>query len=179
MMVSPKQHEVIKSLILDSFDYPGDVVEAGCNAGSTSGLLATIVAGTGRQLCLFDSFEGLPAESGYAGAMAVDRERLELNVRQQLGNAELPSFVRIVEGWFLDTMPARLPDQIAFAFVDCDVYESAIDSLPSIIERLTGTLVVHDYTHERWGAGIRRAISDVGLKVDAVEGMAVWRAGKC
>lgn len=177
-MVSPKQHETLLALLRGSFSEPGDVVEAGCNAGSTSGLLATVVAGTGRRLHLFDSFDGLPVESGYGGQMAVTKQRLELNVRQQLGEETLPSFVKVHEGWFADTMPARLPSQICFAFADCDVFDSLVDCVPPILGRLTGTLAIHDYTHERWGEGVQRAVESLGLAFTVRDGMAIVRSNE-
>lgn len=178
MMVSPRQRETILELLRGSLAEPGDVVEAGCNAGSTSGLLATVVAGTERRLHLFDSFDGLPVESGYGGQMAATKQTLELNVCQQLGRKTLPDFVRVREGWFADTMPARLPSQICFAFVDCDVFDSLIDCVPPIMERLTGTLAIHDYTHERWGAGVQRAVESLGLTFTVRDGMAIVRSNE-
>jgi hypothetical protein len=176
MMVSPRQRETILELLRGSFTEPGDVVEAGCNAGSTSGLLATVVAGTDRRLHLFDSFDGLPAESGYGGQMAVSQQVLEQNVRQQLGEESLPRFVEVHPGWFADTMPQQLPDHICFAFVDCDVFDSLLDCVPPIMERLTGTLAIHDYTHERWGAGVQRAVELLGLQFTVRDGMAIVRS---
>lgn len=178
-MVSRTQREAILRLLRESLRQPGDVVEAGCNAGSTSGLLATVLAGSGRRLHLFDSFEGLPEESGYGGQMTAARSVCELNVRQQLGEDTLPDFVQIAEGWFCDTMPQDLPDQICFAFADCDVYDSVMDCVPPIMERLTGTLVLHDYTHERWGEGVRRAVESIGLSVVVSNGMAIIKGTQC
>lgn len=175
MMVSHAQHETILRLLRESLSQPGDVVEAGCNAGSTSGVLATVVAGTGRRLHLFDSFDGLPVESGYGGQMAATRHVLELNVRQQLGEETLPDFVEVCEGWFEETLPAALPERICFAFIDCDVFDSLIDCVPPILERLTGALVIHDYTHELWGAGVQRAVASLGLSATVCDGMAVVR----
>ena len=179
MMVSEAQHETIARLLAESMTRPGDVVEAGCNAGSTSALIADCMQHTGRNLYLFDSFEGLPEESGFGGLMATPIESLELAICNRLDCDTVPDFVQIVEGWFCDMMPAKLPPQIAFAFVDCDVFESAIDALPPIVERLTGVLALHDYTHERWGAGMRRAVEAVGLDVTVVDGMAIVRAEQC
>ena len=180
MMVSPEQHRTIERLLNASLAFHGDVVEAGCNAGSTSRLLADWLIGTGRELHLFDSLEGLPEDSGYAGQMATPQANVEAAICEQLATECVPDFVRIHAGWFRRTMPTQLPDSICFAFVDCDVFESAIDSLKPILPRLTGCVVVHDYTHERWGPGIARALAAVGLKHVAENGMAIgWKEWQC
>ena len=180
MMVAPEQHHTIERLLNASLVFRGDVVEAGCNAGSTSRLLAEWLAGTDRALHLFDSFEGLPEDSGYAGQMATPQANVAAAICEQLATECVPDFVRIHPGWFRRTMPTRLPDSICFAFVDCDVFESAIDALKSILPRLTGCVVVHDYTHERWGPGIARALAATGLKHVSENGMAVaWKEWQC
>jgi len=179
MMVSDKQHETIKRLLDESASCPGDVVEVGCNEGSTSELLAEWINGSGRSLHLFDSFEGLPEESGYGGLMAAGQAVLEDRIATKTGSPELPSFVHVYPGWFVDTIPSGLPDRIAFAFIDCDVFESMIDSVPEVEARLTGVMAIHDYTHDRWGAGVRRAVQSMCLKFEIEDGMAIVRGPGC
>jgi hypothetical protein len=53
--------------------FPGDVVEAGCNAASTSALLSEWRQASGRELHLYDSFEGLPDKSGFGCMMCADQ----------------------------------------------------------------------------------------------------------
>ena len=180
MKVSPEQHAAIFEELREALNHAGDVVEAGCNEGSTSRLLADWLDRSGRELHLFDSFEGLPEECGFAGLMATSQTAVESAICEQLNCESLPDWVRVHAGWFRDTMPHRLPPKICFAFLDCDVYESMIDAIKSILPRLTGVMVLHDYTHERWGAGVQRAIADCGLLVTAQAGMAVaWKADQC
>lgn len=180
MMVSPEQHAEIERLLNASLILPGDVVEAGCNAGSTSRLLAEWLIGTGRALHLYDSFEGLPPESGYAGLMTASRATVESAIVEQCRTESLPDHVQIHEGWFSQTMPQSLPDQICFAFIDCDLYQSMLDAIRPILPRLTGVMVLHDFTHERWGEGVRRAVAELGLIVTETADMAVaWKADQC
>jgi len=180
MMVSPEQHRTIERLLRLSLERPGDVVEAGCNAGSTSRLLADWLSGTDRALHLFDSFEGLPEDTGYAGQMATPQANVEAAICEQLTTEFVPDFVKIHAGWFRRTMPMKLPESICFAFVDCDVFESTIDAVKTILPRLAGCVVVHDYTHERWGPGVSRALADVGLKFQIENGMAIgWKEWQC
>jgi O-methyltransferase len=179
MMVSTEQHTTLERLLAESMDRPGDVVEAGCNAGSTSILLAQWMQNSGRDLHLFDSFDGLPEACGLGGLMVASRDKLERTVCNYLEETVLPDFVHIHAGWFTDTMPEMLPQQINFAFVDCDVFESVMDSVPAIMERLTGVLALHDYTHERWGGGVRRAVETIGMEVEIENGMAIARGEQC
>jgi O-methyltransferase len=175
MMVSPDQHSVILGLLGESLSEPGDVVEAGCNAGSTSRLLADYLLPTDLDLHLFDSFEGLPEETGLGGLMAESQETLEAAICDQCGSDQLPEFVKVHPGWFSVTMPSELPDQICFAFIDCDVFESVMDSLPPILNRLTGSIAIHDFTHPRWEKGVRRAVNLFDLNVTERNGMAIIR----
>ena len=180
MMVGPDQHRVIHDLLYDVSDTEGDVVEVGCNAGSTSRLLAKWIRGTGCQLHLYDSFEGLPEESGYAGLMASPQSVLESAVCEELDTNETPTWVHIHPGWFRDTMPNKLPKQIRLAFVDCDVYESMVDSIKPILPRLTGVMIIHDFAHHKLGGGIRRAVADFGLIVSEQNQMGIaWKADQC
>jgi O-methyltransferase len=180
MMVSPVQHRTIRDLLAEAIAcHPGDVVEAGCNAGSTSSLLAIWLSHTSRQLHLYDSFEGLPTSSGFGGQMTAKQETLEAAICKALDVDVVPSLVQIHPGWFRRTMPDELPEEIAFAFVDCDVFDSLADSIPAIMDRLTGTIVVHDYTHPRWGSGVRRAVDSLLSSIKVVNGMAVLRKQKC
>ena len=172
-MVSHEQHNVLKQLLQESLDHTGDVVEAGCNAGGTSLLLAQWLSGTARRLHLYDSFEGLPESSGYGGQMQTSREQVEFVFSEYRR-------VEVYAGWFSETMPDELPDEICFAFVDCDVFDSVMVCVPHILERLTGCMVIHDYSHHLWGAGVRRAIETLGLDFEVQSGMAIVRkADQC
>ncbi|MGW0874209.1 TylF/MycF/NovP-related O-methyltransferase [Streptomyces sp. NPDC002740] len=50
-------------------------------------------------------------------------------------------------GWFADTLPGRLPDQIAFAYLDGDYYDSIRTCLTACVPRMApgGTLIVNDH----------------------------------
>ena len=174
MMVSHEQHDVLRRLLDQSVaSQLGDVVEAGCNAGGTSLLLAQWLNCTARKLHLYDSFEGLPESSGYGGQMQTSREQVEFVFSEY-------QRVEIHPGWFDQTMPEQLPEEICFAFIDCDVFDSCMACIPHILDRLTGCMVIHDYTHSLWGAGVRRAVETLGLQFDVENGMAiVWKADQC
>jgi O-methyltransferase len=118
---------------------PGDFVEVGCNAGYSSVIVQKILAEakSDRAFHAYDSFAGLPAahekdENAYGpGEMAASRAEFDRHFRE-LG---LPLPV-VHEGWFQDTLPGTLPDRIAFALIDGDLYESTQTALRHVYPRL-------------------------------------------
>jgi O-methyltransferase len=131
---------------------PGDVVELGCNRGRTSVVLQMVMEASdpGRTLHLYDSFEGLPEPSSRDGRDGVfvlgrgDCLAAECEVRTLFHQHGLRTPV-IHAGWFSDTLPHDLPEQIAFAYLDADLYESTLIALRHVYPRLSeGALVVLD-----------------------------------
>jgi len=117
----------------------GDFVEIGCNAGYSSVILQKVLvaARSSRKFHVYDSFEGLPevhAKDGDAyqsGEMGTSRELFDKNF-QAVG---LPLPI-IHKGWFQDTLPGTLPEHIAFALVDGDLYESTLTALQNVYPKL-------------------------------------------
>ena len=135
----------------------GGVVEFGCYAGTTSLFitrLLTIQKST-YEFHVYDSFEGLPekrsADESRAGdqfktgELAVSKKQFVLNYKK----AGLP-LPRIHKGWFDELTDADIPNEIAFAFLDGDYYESVMTPLKRIWPRLVpgARIVVDDYANE-------------------------------
>ncbi len=148
----------------------GDVCEFGIAQGATSALLANEIRGTDRQLWLFDSFEGLPRPTEkdvliddvlhlgsmekYEGQMAVGKH----SVVRRLREIDFPrSRVCIVPGFIERTIKSvRLPEAVAFAYVDFDLYEPIKIAL-EFLDGVTGAgahVVVDDYGWVSAGAQI-------------------------
>ena len=53
----------------------------------------------------------------------------------------------ITKGWFKDVSEKKIPNQISFAFLDGDFYDSIYDSLNKIFDKVSsgGIMVFHDY----------------------------------
>jgi O-methyltransferase len=129
-------------------DVPGALVELGCFAGETAAMIQKINQTEGeppKELHLFDSFE-----VGFALSEPV-RHVLEGNFERH----GLPLPV-IHEGRFDATLPTELPDQIAFAHVDCgfggdqdDHAKLVIYCLEHIYPRMApkGIILLMDYVH--------------------------------
>ena len=140
--VSEKETEKILELAREALKVEGDFVEFGCYDGDTSLALASeIVSGRALlsssnvfrpKLYLYDSFEGLPEKTNedasevgrdfVKGVLKVSRR----DVKARFLRAGLPVPV-IKKAWFSDLTDADVPEKIAFAFLDGDLYESIRD----------------------------------------------------
>lgn len=148
----------------------GDVCEFGVAQGATSALLADAIFDSQRHLWLYDSFQGLPRPTeedeliddifnvgsieGYAGEMANPR----ILVERRLASIGFPADrIHIIEG-FLHADERRLPEQVAFAYVDFDFFEPTITALRLLDERLAdhGRIVVDDYGF--FSSGVEKAV---------------------
>lgn len=133
----------------------GDVAEFGTMTGDSAEVLAKALTDFGerlgyadaahrlppRHLWLFDSFEGLPDTTGTpdadsphvrAGVWApgtcrgIDQVALTRRVTRYLPEAR----VRVVPGWFADTLPSIPPGtRFAVVHIDSDLYSSAKEVL--------------------------------------------------
>ena len=147
---------------------PGAIVEFGVFRGEW--LLRLIKAcernGIRRQIFGFDSFEGLPppsaehdldcwAEGDYAAGLE--------EVGQHLEVARRPN-VKLVKGWFSESLhadDAQAIREIAFARVDCDLYEPAVTCLDYLDGRLSdGSILVFDDWTFNLAKGETRAFAE-------------------
>jgi O-methyltransferase len=131
-------------------DVEGVVVECGCFLGGSTANLSLACEITGRELVVYDSFEGLPApEPGdkYAkdvqtGALAADLETVRENVRR-FGTIDRCTFRK---GWFSDTLPEHA-EPIVLAFLDVDYQSSLDDCIRNLWPKLTdqGYVFIDEY----------------------------------
>lgn len=170
----------ITYLLHEAARVDGDVVECGCYKGMTGVLLQKTLqaAAPQKKLYLFDSFQGLPAQTKEdrlekgEGAAFKDNKRIGEGwfaatieeVKESFSRYDAP-LPEIIPGWFSDTLPQFLPSTICFAHLDGDFYESILCSLEHVYPRLSygGIVVLDDYCdpvqHERINAypGVKRA----------------------
>lgn len=133
-----------------AYDVAGDIVELGCNQGQSAVLIQKILDGCGspKKLHLYDSFEGLPSTSAVDGHsyQEGDLATTEDVVRRNFHQHALPPPITH-KGWFSDTIPEELPETIAFAHLDGDLYESIMISLQHTYPRLAkgAVCLIDDY----------------------------------
>ena len=133
----------------------GAVVECGCWKGGSTVNLSLICQITGRQLKVYDSFEGLPpptsgdviAERAFKdgfvpGAFSGSLEEVTGNVRKY-GAVDVCEFY---QGWYENTLPHHEGD-IVMMFLDVDFYASLHDCLlnlwPSVVD--DGVVFLDEY----------------------------------
>ena len=149
----------------------GDIVETGVWRGGASILARAVLAAHGvadRCVVLADSFAGLPppdaahypADAGSDLHLAADLAVSVAQVRENFRRFDLlDEQVVFVAGWFRDTMPALQIGAIAVLRLDGDMYESTIDPLRYLYDRVSpgGFVIVDDY---HMVAGCRQAVQD-------------------
>ncbi|MEW6535053.1 MAG: TylF/MycF/NovP-related O-methyltransferase [Candidatus Auribacterota bacterium] len=146
----------------------GDVVELGCNEGTTSLFIRRLLDyyKSDKKLYVYDSFQGLPSVTTYdiskterqftAGGCKTEKEKLMANFAE----AKL-DFPIINEGWFKEIPDHRYPDTISFAFFDGDFYSSIMDSFEKVYHKLSPNAIVciHDFGWEVL-PGVEQACQD-------------------
>ncbi len=166
-LIDPFRIGVLLDLLDRTLDLDGDIVECGAYKGGTGLLLAMLLRDLSikKKIHLFDSFEGLPTphdskDIGYkTGEFKSDYEELK-SVIQVL---ELDEYIVIHKGWFKDTIPPYTAEQnsISFLHIDCDLYQSTIDSLGNLVNFLhPKSIVVFDDFNDGSG-GERQAALDI------------------
>lgn len=148
---------------------PGDIVEIGCNRGYTSAFIRLVLDyyGSTRKLYLYDSFSGMPehgdGDEGTCKSIvqpgslkASPEEVLELFAAKNLPEPN------ITVGWVADIKPQQLPEQIAFALIDVDLYEPILDSLRLVYPRVSpgGIIAIDDYSLDQLIPGTKRATDE-------------------
>ena len=146
----------------------GDVVELGCNVGTTSIYIHEILKlyNSNKSFHVYDSWEGLPEkleiDTGlgnrqfFAGQCKTTKQSF-INAFT-FNNLKLPI---IHSGWFKEINDKEYPEKICFAFLDGDFYSSIIDSLNKIYHKMVkgGIIIIDDCG---WDAlpGCKKAVED-------------------
>ena len=137
---------------------PGDVAETGAWRGGAAifmkGCLATWDM-QDRIVWVADSFEGLPVPSlpqdaGYdfsitkVPILAVSLEEVRENFRRY---DLLDDNVKFLKGWFRDTLHAAPIRQLALLRLDGDLYESTMDALKALYDKVSpgGFVIIDDF----------------------------------
>ena len=162
--------------MLDFNEIDGDYCEFGCAGGTTFCLAYNMIMNfpaIKRHMYAFDSFQGLPQPG--------DNERHPKWVRGAMRQS-LPDFrailkahgiqhYEIVKGFYSETLPKQKhPQNIALAYVDCDMYSSTQQVLEWLSPRLKhGMILAFDdyFCYSKDGAsGEQKALSELELKAD-------------
>lgn len=165
----------------------GDLIETGVWRGGASILARAVLKLSGvtnRRVLVADSFKGLPppdpdqypadSESSLHeyDELAISLEEVQENFRRF---GLLDDQVVFVPGWFRDTMPTLAVERLAIARLDGDMYESTIDPLRHLFDRVTsgGWIIIDDYVLENCARAVHdffdeRAINPELIPIDRV-----------
>lgn len=164
--------EVVETVVVDRV--PGDLIETGVWRGGACIYMRAILKAhneTGRTVFVADSFEGLPApDPEKYPADADDQhhtfEALAISLNEVRGNFAkyglLDDQVVFLKGWFKDTLPTLATDRLSVLRLDGDMYESTMDSLRNLYDKLSpgGFVIIDDFALP----GCQKAVIDFRLE---------------
>lgn len=154
--------------IIRDKEIAGQIAEFGVFQGKWLKLLSGLMAGLGleRELWGFDSFAGLsrPSEKyddpfWKEGMFSAGFEEVRRNI-----SADDHSNIHLVLGWFSESLKdqkAQELKEVAYARIDCDIYEPTVDCLQYLGPRLShgSILAFDDWSHDI-SIGETRAFSE-------------------
>lgn len=138
----------------------GGFMEAGVFQGGTAKMLRRVAEERGKQLHLFDSFEGMKVtDSELDRHTSGDFADTSLEgVQKVVGTGE---FVHFHKGWIPDTFAGLEDKRICFAHIDLDLYHGVKDTLEYVYPRMPagGAIISDDYGLASC-PGARRAVDE-------------------
>lgn len=181
--------ELTEAIIAE--DVPGDLIETGVWRGGACILMRGLLAARGirdRQVLLADSFEGLPPpDPALYPADLGDRHhtytQMAVSIEEVKANFSayglLDEQVEFVKGWFKDTLPTLRDRRYALLRLDGDMYQSTMDSLTNLYDRLSpgGFVIIDDYGAVkacRAATDEFRSTNDVRAPLTWVDWTGVW-----
>jgi O-methyltransferase len=138
----------VESVVHDGVE--GDLIEAGAWRGGASILMRATLDSLGaseRTVFVADSFQGFPAAVGLDPSTAEFLAVTVDEVRENFARFGLEQGVRIVPGFFDDTLAALDDEPWALVRLDADTYEATRVALDALYPGLAlgGYLIVDDY----------------------------------
>lgn len=164
--VTREETTAILHLAEQCFELEGDFVELGCYRGDTSVLLGKLLKNSPKKLWAYDSFAGLPektAEDSSGAGANFQKGELLVTKREVIDKIKKHGLKNVIikKAWFDELTDQDLPNQIAFAFCDGDLYSSIKTSLQLVHPRLArqGIIIAHDYNNPEL-PGSARAVDE-------------------
>ena len=175
---SPHTYSEVLSYVSTILSLPqsveGVVVEAGCFKGSSTVKFSLAAGLAGRELVVFDSFQGLPLNDDPDFPQGDYWGQLE-EVRGNVAKFGRIDCCRFIPGWFDDTMP-RFREPIAAVYLDVDLDSSTRTCLKYLYPLLQPGGVL--YSQDGHSSRVIRVFEDeyfwlkeVGCKKPYIEGL--------
>lgn len=139
---------------------PGDVIETGVWRGGAVIFMRGVLKAYGaedRRVWVADSFQGLPApnvrkypqDQRFVGVETISELAISLDeVKANFARyGLLDDHVQFLKGWFRDTLPTAPIERLALMRLDGDLYESTMDALTNLYDRLSvgGFVIIDDF----------------------------------
>lgn len=131
---------------------PGLVAEMGVWKGGTLQIIASVLDNS--VVYGFDSWEGLPEPQPQD---IVSPDFSQSTCAKGWGRISIPSErfvafgdrVKLIKGWFRDTLPSVSSEEFRFVHVDCDRYQSVKECFEFFDTRMVpgGFMIFHDYRY--------------------------------
>jgi hypothetical protein len=160
----------VKQVLADAV--PGDFAELGVYRGNSAAVLAHYARTYGRQLYLFDTFEGFDSRDLTGGDHGRDLDFVDTSLDLAQHTVGVDS-VRWIKGYFPASIPSDVVDtRFSVVHLDCDLYEPMKAGLEFFYPRLSpgGLLIIHDYANPYW-EGIKQAVDELASEIP--EGLVV------
>ena len=160
-MIGRKRLKNVQRLVESVIDnkVPGDFIETGVWRGGACIMMRAVLKAYNekdRKVWLADSFEGLPPPNAEDYPQDKDEKfheysELAVSLEQVKTNFDkyglLDKQVDFIKGWFKDSLKNPPMDSLAILRLDGDLYESTIQPLESLYDKLSvgGYVIVDDY----------------------------------
>ena len=160
-------------LLESTLHLDGDVIECGVFRGKSLMMecRSVMAHAPDKRVYACDSFEGFPQDA--VGDEDVSWFRFKFKLRRKFTVAgDVPDRLErffaaygvsghVVKGFFSDTLGRFADQRFCFMHIDCDLYESHLDCLNMLYDRLVpgGVAVFDDYAQAKW-PGATKAVDE-------------------
>ncbi len=162
----------------------GAIVEAGAFHGGSTAKLSLVAKLCGRELEVFDSFEGMPENTETHGKSIFGREHHFPKGSHAVGLEEVKENVsrygditraQFHKGWFSETMP-HFKKPVAVACINADLVQSTKDCLHNLYPLLSpGGIIFSQDGHFPWIIELLKDRTfwerEIGIKKPKMEGL--------
>lgn len=194
-MIGLKRLDNIQSCMeaVEKDGVPGDLIETGVWRGGAVIFMRAVLEDLGnkeRMVWVADSFQGLPAPDpdnypADRGSRFHQYSQLAVGEQEVVHNFERYGLydqrVKLLKGWFSETLPKAPIQKLSLIRLDGDMYESTMDALTNLYPKLSpgGFVIVDDYAIDACRAAVDEYRKKMGITdkiVDIDQSSVFWRS---
>jgi hypothetical protein len=148
---------------------PGDFAECGVYKGANATLLCSVAQQSGREVHLFDSYEGLSSPGSEDG---IHWTKGDLSASEELVLQNLKQFscFKTFKGWIPDAFPSVSDKRYAFLHVDVDLEQPTYDTIAFFYPRMNkgGIIILDDHGYDTCPGARKAALEYMADKPEPV-----------